>query len=353
MATDVINYKCPNCSAPMVFGIGSQKWECHFCFSTFSQDQIKEIEAHTGEAITEASWHAQSFPEEETIAYICPDCGGRVLTEPNTTATFCVYCHNPTVIASRLTGEYRPAYLLPFQYTKEQAVQSVKKLARGKIFLPKRFREIIDQGEVEGLYVPYWLFSEDYKAQLTAQGKNYRIWRDSNYEYTKTDVYHVERHAFIPIQKIPVDASMRMDDTLMEAIEPFDYSKMRPFSMEYLSGYFAETFDVDAASSAQRFETRVDQGIAAHMRSLAGMYTNLTVNSLTKQGSNRDTLYVLLPVWTVSVKYNDEIYTYAMNAQSGKSAGRLPVSGGRVAAWLAGLFALFYIISVVIGGFLL
>lgn len=352
MGIDVINYKCPNCAAPMAFGIGSQKWECHFCFSTFTKEELDQIEANEGESLSQASWEAEAFPEEDTRAFTCPDCGGRMLTDPNTTATFCVYCHNPTVIASRLTGEYRPARLIPFQHPKEDAITSVQQLCKGKVFLPSAFRDAVENGEVEGLYVPYWLFSEQYNSHLIATGKRFTVWRDSKYEYTKTDIYNVERQAFIPVDKVPIDASKRMDDALMEAIEPYDYSQMVPFSMEYLSGHFAETFDVDAAVSAQRFKTRVDAHIETYMRQQANMYPSLTVHSLSTSGRARDNLYVLLPVWTVSVKYKEKIYTYAMNGQTGRSAGRLPVSVGRVFAWLGGLFGVFYILSVLVGGFL-
>ena len=44
---------------------------------------------------------------------------------------------------------------------------------------------------------------------------------------------------------VPGDGSKKIEDALMEAIEPFEYREAKPFNMAYLSGCFADKYDVD------------------------------------------------------------------------------------------------------------
>nr|MCR5390029.1 hypothetical protein [Lachnospiraceae bacterium] len=37
----------------------------------------------------------------------------------------------------------------------------------------------------------------------------------------------------------------------------------------------------------------------------------------------------LMPVWMLSTKYNDQVYSFAMNGQTGKVTGNLPIDPGK------------------------
>ena len=40
----VVAYKCPNCGAPLEFSPESQKFECSFCGSSFSEEELLKYE---------------------------------------------------------------------------------------------------------------------------------------------------------------------------------------------------------------------------------------------------------------------------------------------------------------------
>ncbi|QQO07825.1 hypothetical protein [Breznakiella homolactica] len=347
MAT-AINYKCPNCAAALAFEISTQKWDCHFCNSSFNKDELSRISSQKGESrIEEAGWQAEAFDKNNMIAFTCPSCGGRVIAEKNTAATFCVYCHNPTVLAAQLQGEYRPARIIPFKKTKTEAVAALQNHCKGP-FMPKVFKEYARRGEMTGLYVPYWLFSAVARAGLTGRGEKVSSWSDSDYRYTKTDSYRIERQVSVPFNLVPADASERLDDKLMEDMEPFAYSQLTDFSMEYLSGHFAESYDVDAAKSSRRFEQRIDKTVTEILKGSVHGFTSYNYSLTNRDLARRTTLYVMLPVWIIMVKYNGIIHTFAMNGQSGKISGRLPFSWKRVFAWfgtLAGAFSLLFLLG--------
>ena len=56
--------------------------------------------------------------------------------------------------------------------------------------------------------------------------------------------------------------------------------------------------------------------------------TGYTTVVSTKKDYNINTKtikYVLLPVWMLNIKYHDKIYTFAMNGQTGKLIGDIPI----------------------------
>lgn len=333
-----INYKCPNCAAPLTFSIESQKWVCHFCDSVFERSQIDQIEsAEETKTVEEATWEAKVFEEDSIMAYTCPDCGGQVIAPKDTVATFCTYCHHPTVLASKLTGVYKPAKIIPFKVTKQQAMEKLTTILKKKPLLPRHFKKCVDNGEITGLYVPFWLFSGMSDSNLTAHGLRISRWSDSNYIYTKTDTYLVHRSGTIPFDSVPVDASSRLDDKLMDSLEPFNFSQIEDFTMQYLSGYLAENFDVNAADSQKRFFARAQNASRDILRRDVHGYNSVNILSFNANFKNVQNMYVFLPVWTISVKDGGKIYSYSVNGQTGKSVGRLPISYKRLFAYFAGI----------------
>jgi ribosomal protein L37AE/L43A len=332
---DVVSIKCPNCSAPLLFDIASQKWECKFCEAAFTAEQAGSFDRQTDSE--RQGWGAEAFSEDEAVAYSCPSCGGTVLADKNTAATFCAFCHSPAILAAKLSGEYRPARLIPFRLGRDEVLVSMKRLCKNKHLLPREFRSALEQGEITGLYVPFWLFSADVDVDYRATGKQISKWSSGDYHYTKTDVYRVERELELPYRLVPVDASKRMDDRLMDAIEPFSSDQMIPFTMDYLSGHFAESYDVDSNASAPRFQERAAKGARSAVAETTSGYTVMEQPSLRTFFRHMDCVYVMLPVWTLMTRYKGKTYYLAMNGQTGKSAGKLPVSAARAAVITAAL----------------
>ncbi len=346
----VVSYKCPQCMAPMEFDIGGQMWHCKFCGNLVSQQEMDKIEAQTGSEEVEKEYIEKQPGQaygSDAVAYVCPSCGGQIITDAVTAATFCVYCHNPTVIASHLENEHQPEYILPFKVKREEAANAMLKLCKRKPLLPRDFLAFAKKGEVGGLYVPFWLYDFDMQGQMSAWGKQIQTWSDSHYNYTKTDIYAVERAGEASFSQIPADGSKRMDDQLMDALEPFDYSQMVRFSMPYLSGHFAESFDVNAEQCFQRADARAQSALQSMMRTTM-QYTSVDVTHFQPTYKKQSHKNVMLPVWTLSVTYKGNPMSYAMNGQSAKMVGKLPISKGRVFVWLGALSAATALVSFLI-----
>lgn len=346
MDNRVIEYKCPCCNAGLQFGPQTQQLTCEYCDNTFDIGTVKAFnESQNTPADDQVTWddsgnQVWSQDEQQNLfAFQCPACGGEILADETDAATFCPYCDNPTIMPSRLTGDIKPDGVIPFKTSKKQAQEAFLKLCKGKPLLPKFFMSQHRIEKISAMYVPFWLYECNAHFDGSYKATRIKTWSDSQYTYTKTDYFLLRRQAKASFNGIPMDGSTKMDDTLMESIEPFDYSQIVDFDMAYLSGCLADKYDVPSENGESRIRQRVDQSISDTLQtSLIGYSTVLPTNRQL-QIQNNKAKYVLLPIWILNTRYEDKIYTFAMNGQTGKITGTFPICKKRTFAWFAGVSA--------------
>lgn len=344
--TNVVEFKCPACSAGLAFDGYSQQLTCEYCDNSFDIDTIRAFnESESKQNTEEFTWNTTeqsqwSETEQNSMrSFLCPSCGGELITDENTAATFCPYCSNPTVMPGRLSGGLKPDALIPFQKTKEDAKAAFLNLCKGKPLLPKFFTEEQQLEKITGIYVPFWLYDCCGGLEGSYKATRVRSWSDSRYHYTKTDHYLLRRGAKAEFTGIPMDGSSKMDDTFMESIEPYDYSQLIDFDKAYLTGYFADKYDVPSESGEDRIRKRVENAMNDMVQSTFVGYSTVIPSSRQLKVEQSKARYVLMPVWILNTKYKDKIYTFAMNGQTGKMTGELPISSKRTALWFAGIAA--------------
>lgn len=343
---DVLTYQCPQCGAPLTFHEETQRWDCQFCQGSFDLETLKKLEADKQEDKAET---------EETASmkeYVCPQCGAQIVTDETTAASFCVFCQSAAIFPGKLKGAFRPAKVIPFQKSKEDAEEAFRRFCSKKPLLPRDFCAPDRVEKITGVYVPFWLFDCDTEASLSASGTRITTWSDSQYHYTKTDYYQIDRAGRMRFAKIPADGSVKMDDALMDSIEPYDFSKMVDFTPAYLAGFLAERYDEGSEAVFPRVKTRVEQSAESALRGTVSGYTGFVVQQRHIEIGGQSCENVLLPVWMLMSRYKDKDYLFAMNGQTGKIVGDLPISAGRAAAWFGGIFAAVLLI-LFLGGLLL
>lgn len=344
--TQVLEYKCPCCDAGLPFGLKSQKMSCEYCGNEFELDAVKayndslqqnDAESVEWEEIITTEWNEEESAQIRTFS--CPSCGGILITDDNTAATFCPYCTNPTVLPGRLSGGLKPDGVIPFQKGKEDALTAFESLSKGKPLLPKEFKTKQKIEKITGMYVPFWLYDCDSSFRGNYRATRVRHWSDSNYNYTKTSYYHLVRGASATFSRIPMDASSKMDDAIMESIEPYDYSQLIDFETAYLSGFFADKYDIESNQGEERIRERVNISYQDLLSSTFIGYSSVLPVNRNLNISHSKAHYVLLPVWLLSTKYKDKTYLFAMNGQTGKMTGTFPISLKRSLAWFGGISA--------------
>ena len=337
-------FKCPCCDGAISFDADVQKMKCPYCDSEFELETLQAYEEELNNQPTEnMTWDtaagAQWAPGETDglRVYCCNTCGGEIVADETTGATHCPFCGNPVVMAGQFAGNLKPDLVIPFKHDKQAAIAALQNHYKGKRLLPKIFSEQNHIQEVKGLYVPVWLFDTDAKAHLRFRATRTRFWSDSHYHYTETRYYSVTRGGQIGFSNVPVDGSTKMDDTLMESIEPFHISEAVDFQTAYLAGYLADKYDVSSEDSIDRANARIRQSTENAFASTVVGYSSVMPVSTNISLQNGRAKYALYPVWILSTKWQDKTYTFAMNGQTGKFAGDLPMDKTAFKKWLFGV----------------
>ena len=241
----------------------------------------------------------------------------------------------------QFTGALRPDVVIPFKLDKKAAKEGLMKHLTGKRLLPKIFRDQNHIDEIKGIYVPFWLFDTDADAQVRYRATKVRTWSTSDYNYTETSYYMVHRGGNIGFEHVPVDGSTKMADDLMESIEPYDYSGAVDFQTAYLAGYLADKFDVSSEESINRANERVKHSTEDAFASTVSGYTTVMAENTSVRFSGGKVKYALYPVWLLNTTWNGNKYTFAMNGQTGKFVGDLPVDKSAAAKWTLLLTAIY------------
>ena len=332
-------YKCPCCGGAIAFDSGIQKMKCPYCDTEFDMETLASYDDGLNGKQDNMNWETSAggeWQEGETDglrSYVCKSCGGEIVGDENTAATACPFCGNPVVMMGQLSGELKPDFVIPFKLDKKAAKAGLQKHLTGKRLLPKIFKDQNHIDEIKGIYVPFWLFDTEADAQVRYRATKVRTWSDSDYDYTETSHFLVRRGGSIAFENVPVDGSSKMADDLMESIEPYNFADAVDFQTAYLAGYFADKYDVTAEQSVERANERVKRSTEEAFASTVQGYATVTTESSNIELHGGKAKYALYPVWLLNTTWNGNKYTFAMNGQTGKFVGDLPVDKAAARKW--------------------
>lgn len=350
MTLESVKYTCPNCCADLKFDPQKQMLSCEYCLSSFTVKEIKQLCAKTENSIPKEEVKLKEDFENHTHLYRCDSCGAEIMAEEKETATFCYYCHNPVILAGKMGGKYKPDKIIGFKLTKEHAVFNFKQWVGKRWFVPSDFKSEQQIEKLTGLYVPFWMADCHVNVDYSGTGKKVRSWTSGNYRYTETSTYHIVRRGDLVTKGVPADGETKIDDLLMESIEPFDYNELEDFSMSYLSGFFADKYDEDKTQVFPRIRARSEQACASLVNESISGYTSVTPLAQSYNITQTDWKYTMLPVWFMSYKYNDKVYEFAINGQTGKLAGTPPLSKAKLTLFSCAIGAVVSVLGMIIGG---
>ena len=337
-------FKCPNCDGAIEFDSGSQKMKCPYCDTEFEIEALLAYDEELrGQHQDQMTWDTSAGTEwqpgeaEALRVYTCNSCGGEIVADETTGATECPFCGNHVVMTGLFAGDLKPDLVIPFKVDRKAAIAALQNHYKGKLLLPKVFKDQNHIKEVKGLYVPVWLFDTDADAHVRYKATRTRTWSDSEYRYTETNHYAVIRAGGIGFENVPVDGSTKMDDALMESIEPFDMKDAVDFQTAYLSGFLADKYDVDADASIARANERIKRSTEEAFASTVIGYNTVMPVSSAIQLQNGRARYALYPVWILNTQWNGQKFTFGINGQTGKIAGDLPMDQNKFWTWLVGV----------------
>lgn len=327
-----LEYKCPNCSAALSFDPGQQRVACPNCGTVFENEALSAIAEDAQGGGFDWGDYKRSFARSErleTKVYQCQGCSALIEADENTAATKCPYCDSNVVLQDRIEGGLKPNAIIPFKIDKKAVPALVQDFYKGKKLLPRNFFSENISERVQGVYVPFWLFDANVIGHISMNSSITHTHREGNYQVSVTEHYRHERGGNMNFCKVPVDASSKFDDDLMDSIEPYDYSALTEFSSSYLTGFVADRFDSDPEQELPRAQDRMVNSAVSALESTVSNYGPCTLASANMHVSRADVKYVFLPVYLFNCNYMGKRYRYAVNGQTGKVVGELPIDKGK------------------------
>ncbi|MBQ8970332.1 MAG: hypothetical protein IJ073_03355 [Lachnospiraceae bacterium] len=355
---------CPACGGGLLFDPTLGKLKCEFCDSVYTPEEVEALWAQKageesqglaepdggspdgGETVRE--YEPVDFgADEEMRSYSCSTCGAELLADKTTAVMRCPYCGNQTIVEEQFSGAIRPDYIIPFAQTKDQAEEKYYEFYRKRFLLPKSFKNDNHVEEIQGVYVPFWMFSG--RVHLEGSYIAYDEDEDDDGHKYITGRYEVHRRGYLDFENVPADASERMDDDLMDSVEPYKLDGLKDFSMVYLPGFMAERYDVSEEESRERGHDRAEGSIKSEVRKTI-KHDGIDQADEKFWYENESTKYALMPVWLLVTKWKDKTFKFAMNGQTGRMVGDLPVSAGKMIGVLVPLFILMLAVFNMISG---
>ena len=309
-------YECPNCGGNLKFDIASQQMLCSYCNTTVDPYGVQN------------GHDTEEHREYDVTIFTCSQCGAELLSEDTTAATFCSFCGSTAILNSRIGKGRRPVHIIPFSKTKEDCKASYSRMMRRAFFAPKELKSQEYIEKFRGIYMPYWVYSFEKKGKITFHGSQ----KYQKGDYLITKHYDIVSDVDASYEGISYDAASGFSDDLSGAISPYDMRAGKPFTPSFLSGFYADTGDVDSSvykNDAHELVTE-DGFVRMANDSICSRYhvknqdnASFLKNALSPECTASES--AMFPVWFLSYRNGDRVAYAVVNGQTGKAAADLPV----------------------------
>lgn len=349
-------FPCRHCGAKLEYRPGTETLRCPYCSGENaiprSADDIHELD------YLEFLGTLESREELiETITVKCESCGAESTVEPNVTAGACPFCGANIVATGKSRKHLKPKALLPFGIDQRAARAAFQQWIRGLWFAPNSLKRMARQDSpIAGLYCPYWTYDCNTTTHYTGmRGDDY--WTTETYTTTvngrrTTQTRMVRKTRWTPVSGVVwntfddvlVMASHSLPRKYAQALEPWDLQNLVSYRDEYLSGFRAESYQIDLKGGFKLAQEIMAPAIHETIcRDIGGDHQQ--VGSTKTQYDNVTFKHILLPVWLSAYRYHQKVYRFLVNARTGEVQGERPWSWVKIA--LAILAALPLILAVV------
>ena len=333
LTEDVTNKKCPQCGATVTFDPATGKMHCEYCGYSCELPKPEEGQ-EICEMDFESALHTESYEWGQHKKEVqCKQCGAVSIYDVLETAAVCPFCGSTSVMPAA-NNTLAPNAVCPFSVTKEIAWLNFAHWLKRKWFAPRKAKKNAMPKAFQGVYLPYWTYDAQTTSSFTARaGYDKKVKDKDGNTHTETDWRRVEGVYQKFFDDVTVMASKRQEDSGVTACEPFDFSKMVPYTPQVVAGFIAERYSIglkEGWESTQRtIQSDLRSDIARYVERhwhadhsdsvrFSTLYNNITYK------------YLLVPVWLSSFMYKDKIYQFAVNGQTGRVGGKAPVSAWRV-----------------------
>ena len=338
--------KCPQCGGVMDFNPATGNLKCPYCdyeetipVQEEKPKKAEELDFFAAEHTANQDWGAK------TKTVLCKACGAESIYDALQTSAVCPFCGSNQVMEANDQDTMAPGGVVPFQVSDEQASVLFRTWIRRKWFCPKLAKNSAKPKRFKGIYLPYWTFDTDTYSSYTGEYGIQHTRKNSKGEtYTVTNWHRTSGTHNEFINDELVLASRNHDMSMLRKLEPFDTENNKTYKPEYIAGFVAERYSVGLKDAWNNAMASIKAKLTRHIsdrikhENAADLVRSVSV---TTNYDNITYKYLLLPIWISNFKYKDKVYQFMVNGQTGKVAGRTPLSIPRIIIAAVGILAVF------------
>lgn len=320
-------YNCKVCGGELYWDADMGALLCEYCDATYKVSDFEDLTKNSFKNVDELK---NGDVTQEMVVYQCSHCGAELVTSNKTMATTCAYCGRAISITEKSVDNFRPKKIIPFSIDKSKAISLYKDYINKSPIAPEEFLKEAVIEKMQGLYVPYWLYSMGAKSKISFEGEKKSTKRVGDYKVTTHNIYNVIVRSEGDFLFVPVDASIKLDDKLMDTLDPYSIEKFVDYNPAYMAGFFAEQFDENKEATVERGKEKIINAIQKLSRAEVNEYSNIKLSDHESVFKDEVVDYGMLPVWLLNIDFKNQKYTYAINGETGKVVGQIPISQSRL-----------------------
>ena len=347
-------YPCDSCGAELQFDIKLQKLKCPSCGVVhdltvdLSQTAVEQDLRSALQALRSTKIQGQQSLIAETKEIVCQNCGGHTTFTGSLTAERCPYCATPIQRDDVHNAPTRLAVdgVVPFQVDQKQATELIDKWINSRRFAPTEFKTYNRTGSFTSVYTAYFTYDAETETAYSGQrGENYTVTvgsGDNERTEVRTNWYHVSGRVHNSFDDVTVFANEGFEKNRIAKLEPWPTETAKPYSPEFVAGHLCRTYDHDVEECMGEATAKMESVITQTVRSdIGGDQQRITGTNI----SWREMTYkhLLLPIWLLTVIYQDKPFQVYINGVTGEVQGNRPWS--KVKIIIAAVIALIVLIA--------
>jgi DNA-directed RNA polymerase subunit RPC12/RpoP len=328
-------FKCPQCGANTAYSVEDGGLVCTYC-GYYEKPKAQQVGTRAEQfefKVETLDRFAQGWGEERK-ELSCQSCGAVVTIPPNSLSVTCAFCGSNKVVQTQASqSDIRPRYVIPFRLEQISTRKIAKEWLGSSWMVPASLKESSLIKDINPIYLPYWTFDSSCSAEWKAEVGHTvteRYYSDGEWKTrTRTEWRWESGSVQTSFDDLVVEGTNRLSQRHLKAIAEFDMHQLTEYDPKYLAGMFAKTYDIPLEKAWETARERMRENTRQECISQAS--TSQVRNfTMSLDFSDETWRYILLPVYLMAYRFNNQVYQMLINGQTGTISGQRPVDWQKI-----------------------
>lgn len=249
----------------------------------------------------------------ELVSYTCSSCGCKFSASSYYPISSCIFCGSVQITkVDNLNIDN--LYMLPFVDTANDAKKDYKKKVLLNPLIPFVFKKSQTIKKIRKVYIPCMLYDIDVSGPISFTAAD----KIKNVKAAPVQAFETGFTTNFNFTNLANCSFSLISDEMFDSINTYNFSVLQEFNSNYLRDAFYFCHNEDKELNL----TKIKDRITKYSTSIVRDNVNHQLKKVKKNSMSinvKKSCEVLVPMYILNVKYNNKIYTYVMNGQTGKS----------------------------------